>query len=269
MITKNLGVQVVSAIENAHLQALFDGHILAVHVPGYFSKTLASKAHHWLIKHTLPRRWMLGKNADTPTDMGYMLGLPRQLAYQSPEAMSEYRDSVEKFLPRLREAFGTSTPLEQFLSELNSILPEGLKTEEFEGGNGQLGIVRCMTPEFSLDHEGICHIDSLSTKKQLSVNMYVAMPPTGGELKIWNLPIEERHPDRNLYRLIAHHAFEDTYRDKIQGLLPHPIVIAPQAGDLVIFDTSQPHAVRGFSDGHRITLQTFLMRKNDRTVLFS
>ena len=93
----------------------------------------------------------------------------------------------------------------------------------------------------------------------LSSNIYLDVPQGGGELSIWNIRLDSSLSSNPLYQLIAS---PETFGSELQQIIhrgiPRPLVIKPNPGDLVILDTSRPHAVAGFERGRRISIQTFI-----------
>lgn len=208
------------------------------------------------------------------TDMSYLLGIPRSLVLNNLKTEDAYHEAALSFLEQLSLAFlKPKTPLEQFKDELELAYNAPLLIENLNGRSGLSAIVRYLSSEnyksnaFPL--EGICHTDSTITNKFLSVNIYLSMPPEGGGLKIWNLPKESKFEKSSLSKLIKNFAFDPNYSNKIQSFLPLPEIITPEAGDLIIFDTSLPHAVTGFIDGDRVTIQTFIKAIDNGIAIFS
>jgi hypothetical protein len=65
-----------------------------------------------------------------------------------------------------------------------------------------------------------------------------------------------------LYKLIrSKFCFNVDAQEVIQSKLPPPLVIVPEPGDLVILDSSRPHAVAGFGSGMRLGIQSFIVPK--------
>lgn len=114
--------------------------------------------------------------------------------------------------------------------------------------------------------EGFIHVDDLAplspTQGLFSANIYLGLPPTGGELHIFNLAFWTRWqfyanaqtlslltlPDQQAQHLL---------RSKLMKLSP-PLKLRPDPGDLVLLCTQRPHAVQGFPLGSRVSLQSFI-----------
>jgi hypothetical protein len=92
-----------------------------------------------------------------------------------------------------------------------------------------------------------------------SANIYLAMPPTGGELHIWPVAFKSRW---DFYRHASTLSLltspdEDSQR-RLRLRLPPPLRLRPDPGDLIILCAQRPHAAQGFPIGVRATLQSFL-----------
>jgi hypothetical protein len=46
-----------------------------------------------------------------------------------------------------------------------------------------------------------------------------------------------------------------------------PLQVRPEAGDLILFNARKPHAIRRFSSGDRISVQSFIGHGQDRPLL--
>lgn len=252
------------------IRDIFSGHLLALRIPSYFSSEIGKEASRKLTQQHGVNRWHIGLENQVLTDMNYLLGIPRQVAQKSPEGIEAYHKSQESFLVNLRRAFpGGGNPLEKFLSELNDQFEGQMKISEFEGRPGLPAVARFMSPETMLapDQDGICHIDSSPDRKMLSANLYLELPETGGELEMWNWPLSQEDSQGALYRMVTHHAFDENFRGKIKPFLPTVIEVPVKEGDLIIFDTSKVHAVKGFQNGRRLTLQTFLLMSEESSLI--
>src|SRR6266481_2478639 len=120
--------------------------------------------------------------------------------------------------------------------ELDELWPLGAHNASFEGRSMFVGIVRLMQPLASEASELYPHFDALPSAicpldGQFAANIFMAVPPLGGELEVWDVaPVPPG------------------------GVLPadwramsgEPVRVMPMQGDLVIFNSRMPHAVRRF-----------------------
>lgn len=100
--------------------------------------------------------------------------------------------------------------------------------------------------------------DKFKIKEQLSFNIYLSVPESGGELEIWNWKAtdEEFHKYKNLNPDLAY----GMDRSKI----PEPdIVYKPKKGDILIFNSRYVHAVAPSYGSQRLTISSFIGYKQD------
>jgi hypothetical protein len=248
------------------LLALWSRKICAVRIPEYCPAAVAERAGRWILKHSKVVNWHIpqGRNR-IKTDMNYGIGMPRQVAASHPAAARRYiRDAVAS-IRKVRDAFAPSlSPIDRLRLELDELWPAGANVAPFEGHNGFVGLVRIMKPETLFGgvagRRGVCHVDASSMEKTFSANIYVDLPKAGGELSIWNIALDGKTARHPIYHLLARpsEAFDEEIQEIIHHRLPAPLKIKPRLGELVILDTSRPHAVTGFSRGSRISIQSFL-----------
>jgi hypothetical protein len=131
-----------------------------------------------------------------------------------------------------------------------------------------VGLGRLMRPEGMVGDStrtaGIIHVDASPQISEahglFSANVYLRTPARGGELDVWS--VAPGRLEATMLSGYLDHAFDPEHREKTQTILrrrlppAHTIGVAP--GDLVIINAGRPHAVRGFDEGCRVTLQTFI-----------
>ena len=255
------------------LETLRSRRICAIHVRGYCAQSLAKRADRWIMRNARPVRWHVGRSNDIPTDMSYGVGIPRQQTLHSRNAARVYARDALLSIRRVREAFAPHlSPMDRLRLELGEIWTDGVSIEPFERAPGFVGLVRIMRPDTVFEGKarrfGVCHVDSSAATRQFSSNIYLHVPRKGGELRIWNVSLDRKTERNPIYELLKAAAFAPDVRECIAEFLPEPLVIRPEAGDLVILDTSRPHAVAGFSAGHRVSIQAFFRfgRKGSRHI---
>lgn len=141
--------------------------------------------------------------------------------------------------------------------------PEGASLRKDGDGRAYLaGVARVMRGPTRYV-EGFMHVDELAPMVErrgtFSANVYLKVPPTGGELAVWPLAVRSRW---DFYR----HA-ETLSNLTVQGeggqallrrRLPRPRIIRVAPGDLVVLCVQRPHAAQGFPMGTRVSVQSFL-----------
>ena len=107
----------------------------------------------------------------------------------------------------------------------------------------------------------------------LQANVYLEVPPVGGELHVWPLSWRSRW---DFYRHAATLSLLTTPDEEAQRRLRRafsaaavePLRLLPQPGDLVLICVQRPHAVQGFPFGNRVSLQSFLTHQGaDKSIV--
>jgi hypothetical protein len=165
------------------------------------------------------------------------------------EATERYYSEALPAIRRIRSAWAPNlSPIDRLRLELDEQWPVGAHVAAFHGRSMFIGIVRVMQPASSDGSELFPHFDALPRaicpfEAQFAANVFMAVPPVGGELELWDVPPLE--PGAVLpadWRTIGGEA----------------VAIKPQVGDLIIFNSRKPHAVRRFVGSDRVSLQTFI-----------
>lgn len=271
--TDGARVRRAGALTAELLDALFARRICAIHIPGYCARDVAARADRWIMRNSTIVRWHVGPNNRIPTDMSYGIGLPRQQTLGNARAARVYAREALPSIRKIREAFAPHlSPMDRLRLEMGEVWTEGVAIAPFRERPGFVGMARIMRPDTVFGGKareiGVCHVDSSAQTRQFSSNIYLHVPARGGELRIWNVRLDRRTDRNPIYRLIKNAAFAPAVRESITEYMPEPAVIRPAAGDLVLLDTSRPHAVAGFRSGHRVSIQAFFTvgRKGARRI---
>jgi hypothetical protein len=253
-------------ISREDIENLFTGKVLGIRVPSLLSGEALGPALeriHGLLKDG--SRWYMDRDKQIPSDMGYLMAIPRHRARLEPELIPLYLKQAQGFAEEFDNLFSPGiSPLTKLQKLFEKAFGKQIPVEKFDGDRGLPAIIRYMVPENFLEDcpDGICHIDQQQDFRLITANLYLSVPSTGGELKIWDYDVQSQ-PRSAISRLIKHHAFDPGLRDKIQHLLPPPLIVKMRPGDLFLFDAGKPHAVASFSEGTRMSLQTFLKIRED------
>lgn len=258
--TDETTTRIAHKLEVRDLEDLLAHRVLAVQIKNFFDPAIGKLADEWAQKNVTYKVWTVGQDYQQITDMYYGVGIPRQQADATEELSQEYTKNAKAYSDLIRNAFPPgNSPLELFQRQIDALWPNGVAVDTYKGRPGYAGILRHMRPEYILEPEGVCHIDSLYDEPHLSANLYLNVPEKGGELKIWNVALTEELKRNKLYHLMVYDAFRPEYREVIRNFLPRPHVLRPEPGDLILIDVCRPHAVNGFTQGHRTSLQTFIV----------
>jgi hypothetical protein len=192
------------------------------------------------------------------------LGQPFNATYGASadsQACEHYYRSVEPVRERMRGlARPAVTPIDKLRLELDEQCPQGATVASFQGRKMLTGIARITRAAYSKMSAEQPHFDALPEKytvldAQLAANIYMAVPPTGGELELWDVP--PLHP-------LA------TPPDDWRAALPRSFKVQPRLGELILFNCRRPHAVGAFSGADRVSAQAFIgYRRNERLQLWN
>ncbi len=249
---------------------------LAIIIPNYISKTHANHLYNQFRNH--PRRdsyaheMYLGDNSTKPVlkkygvdKVGFAYNSTYGKKYGSIEVKKYYEGIRDHIIDMARRCVPYSNPIHRFIKEMNSgknKYPFGMQIAAFDGHPMYAGIVRIMEPKMEGGDElsEKPHVDELPLAKfkltrQLTCNIYFKVPAqpdkAGGDLELW---------DMRKFSVELNSDILD--RDDLRHFLmlngAKPIMITPQLGDLIIFDSRKPHSVKNLLQDVRMTLQTFI-----------
>jgi hypothetical protein len=241
------------------LRKFIDGKVCAIRVPNYCSGQLAVILRDWYLNHPGIERYDHEVYVDNRPKYLYYgvdrIGFPYNKTYGSAsdsEVRNRYYSNALAGTRQVREACAPyMSPMDRLRLELDEIWADGANVANFEGKKMFVGIGRVMQASLSKDSEEQPHCDSLppdfNLEGQFSANIYLAIPPSGGEVEIWDVPplssaeIANADPERNW-----------------RAELPPSFLVKPLMGDLLLINTRRPHAVRSFDQGVRVSIQVFI-----------
>jgi hypothetical protein len=144
------------------------------------------------------------------------------------------------------------TPFARLRDDLARLWVDGVMVAQIDGAEMAAGTIRYFRPGDLMNP----HVDrkehlvgDLCSFARLAVNVYLAVPPAGGELELWDLRPDEEQIER------WHLADYSLDRNQIG---PPDLVLRPVAGDLILFHSDQVHAVSDVRGGLRLTASCFL-----------
>jgi hypothetical protein len=253
------------------LAALFARRACALRVPGFCGPELAERLSDWLLRADGRGNWGVENAAGqlAPSDTFYAATVPFNVALTREESFVRYFADALPAMRRLRHATRELAPMDKLRLELEELWPDGARLARYHGLTMATGVARIMTPDGMLDGiartEGMCHVDGFAFTSGgagvFSANVYLRVPASGGELTIWNIGATPFDVMRNLSLFQQLRDFDAGAQAAIRAQLPPPLTIRPEPGELVIIDSTRPHAVRGFADGVRVTVQSFIKYK--------
>ena len=238
-----------TSLRATHLRELCRGAVLAIRIRRFCTPTITRHAQGCLATH--PERAALG-HATEFTRLG--------IAYaeiQSDEVRREYHEQAANNIRRVRALFGDlASPMDRLRILLDDIWPEGAHLLSVDGRKCFVGVCRYLTPGIDLEP----HIDNLDwtlprgiawkLHHQLSANIYLQVPPIGGELELWNFL-----PGASEYAALKGPRHYGVNRSSLSA---PDLVIKPAPGDLIFLNPRFVHAVRPVREKDRITLSAFV-----------
>jgi hypothetical protein len=185
-------------------------------------------------------------------------GLTCYEACSDPILREVYLGLASKMERHFRDRFAPHPcPMDMFQKLLSKDWKPGVESEFWRGKPMPTRVSRVLDP----GEEALPHTDVLWRDKgdgvhdnplvsQLAVNIYLAVPPQGGELDLFGIA-----PTKSWYES---HRLKGTY-GLDRKLLPDPLAsIKPLVGEVIVFNPLNIHAVRKSIGGQRSTLSCFV-----------
>ena len=201
-------------------------------------------------------------------------------AARGPEALEAYfKGSLGTMRDARRRHAGASLlPADLLRLELDECWPDGAtvgkRTSPADGSIAPhiAGVGRTMRGP-TADALGYVHVDELAplspTAGLFSANVYLQVPPVGGELHVWDTAFSrlQFYANADTLSLLATPPGDAAAQAALRAALPEPaLTFAPAPGDLVILSVQRPHCVQGFPVGDRVTVQCFLDYEEGRAL---
>ena len=232
-----------------HILDLCRGHALAIRIRAFTPPAVVRRAEEQLFAH--PDRGALGHAAEF-TRLGIAYAEVR-----SEEVRQAYHRHARANIERVRTLFGElASPVDRFRTLLDDAWPEGARLLSVDGSKCFVGVCRYLTPGVDLEP----HIDNLewtlpagtgwALQYQLSANIYLQVPPHGGELELWRVA-----PDAREYEALKGDRHYGIGRERVGA---PDLVIKPEVGDLIFLNPRFIHAVRPVRGADRVTLSAFV-----------
>ncbi|MEB1349018.1 2OG-Fe(II) oxygenase [Xanthomonas campestris pv. campestris] len=233
------------------LLALSMREIGAIHVKGYYPVDVADRAASRCIDH--PK---LGHYNKKYTSSVGRICTPHIDSEWDLLAARKYHDEAVENIQDLRTLFAPHlTPADKIRLQLQEFWPGGANIQRLHGHSCFVGAIRVFRPSSSRFYP---HNDTIieesdapelaGIEEQMVANMYLRTPKQGGDLQLW---LRDPTPEEMV-----------KIRD-VEGLLPDeveqaPLVIHPDAGDLIIFSSRMLHAVTPSDESYRIGMAAFI-----------
>lgn len=232
-----------------HLLALTEGRAQAVIIKNFLERRHASE----LTEKILKKGHDYYENA---ASIG-RIGMAFYEAERDSLKLNDYFKSTLTNTKELRSrCYPNFSPMDLLRCMLDELWPAGAMLESLYGKKMFAGMCRVVNPGVTfLAHHDILSKDAPdsfrahSLKCQIACNVYLSMPSQGGELWIWNREIGEKEFD----------AMRGSSYGIEPKLLGEPsIVLRPETGDMILFNSRLMHAVSAGNDAPRLSISCFV-----------
>lgn len=250
----------VDAIDENVLKALFNDDISIVRVANFYPIDACE-----LISNRILESQLIGKYANAP-DIS-RVGRAYFEKQSGLEASEDYNRNAIEWIGNIRGFVSPlQPPIDRLRLVLDEIWPAGATIATLEGRRAFCGLTRV----FSAGARSDLHMDVLAwdmpegcgdgrLAAQLAANIYTKMPSQGGDLLIWP-------------RSLSRHEYEQfripgSYGVSANNLNSSPTRVAPNKGDLILFNSHLVHAVQPGGPEDRISCSCFIGLKAERCPL--
>ncbi len=254
-------VKISQSLELPDLLDLLHGKILALRIPNYYPQKESEQISQKLIQQKSLERY------ERAPDIGVQrTAITFFETNGSLEKLQDYYDRAGVSIASLRQAlFPIISPLDKLKLHLQEMWLAGAHIENVHHRTMLAGIGRVFEDNFELPpHQDIlardiqdapippvCCFEDLIT--QLSINIYLRIPEVGGELEIWNFKPSNTEQEKIRDAEFQYEGIID------RNTLPAATTsIKPQAGELILFDSGNIHAVQPCKNGPRVSMSMFI-----------
>ncbi|KAJ1450820.1 hypothetical protein M885DRAFT_447201 [Pelagophyceae sp. CCMP2097] len=268
LFDRSLRVERCHELKHESLERLFTHQTLALVVPNFVEKTLLEPLASRLVAKAVKYRtnWQISSNRGLESsDVLVPVGTPFNVAVAKKSVDEYFDDGVPRATKMLRELSGGGASIIDVLRcDLDAAWRGGATRLRDDGGRAHhAALPRVMVgPTKWLN--GYVHVDDLAPLSPFaglfSANVYLRLPPVGGELELWPCGFWNRIQFyRNASALSDLVTLNDPDAQKrLRQRLGAATLVEPKRGDLVLLSVQRPHAVRGFQNGHRVSVQSFI-----------
>lgn len=249
---KTAPIKTATSLTQQDLIDLVQGRFFALRVTNYYPNWLCDQLCSKLLKLPEFSRYIRAQNVGVQRT-----GITFFETKEDPNLLAKYYEEAQRMSSTLRQTcFPYLSPIDKLRLELEEVWRAGAKLENIHGRPMMVGIARMFEDCFELPpHQDVLARDTSDSPlagvlhSQLSANIYLREARFGGELEVWGLKPSEAE-------FIAHRC-DELHFDRNQ-LPPAEVLYKPQAGDLVLFDSSRIHGVRPSIQGPRISMSCFI-----------
>jgi hypothetical protein len=240
-------VEVQQQLSLEGLMGLIERRTLALRIPRYYPIDGADRTSQLIIQG----------HGTEGVGGAKRFGIPFYDTHGNPDVLELYYSQAVAVQRRLRQIFAPfQSPIDKMRIELQEVWPSGALPENLDGRSLFVGLGRV----FEHDIEGLPHQDVLrrdspepkarTIQAQLGSNIYLQCPASGGELEVWDLYLSDEE--------FAQLKTPGSYGIERFKLSEPTVVISPQPGDLILFNSESVHAVRAIHGRTRVSVSSFI-----------
>ncbi|KST65066.1 hypothetical protein BC008_19905 [Mastigocoleus testarum BC008] len=265
-------VRVSQSLQLTDLLDLLESKYLALRIPNYYPQQEAEEISQELIKQKTLERY------DRAPDVGVQrTAITFFETSCCVEMLQRYYKHAQVSIQTLRQAcFPNLSPLDKLKLELEEMWVAGAHIENIHDKTMLAGIGRVFEDNFELPpHQDIFARDISDSgvpptrpfenlTAQLSANIYLQIPESGGELEVWELKPSTFKQEEIRDQDYKYEGIID------RNILPKPtLLIKPEKGELILFDSGRVHAVRSCQGGPRVSMSIFIgYRTQDKSLTY-
>jgi hypothetical protein len=245
-------IEIARELTEDSLRGLINRSVDVIHVPGFYPKDLSAEFADKVAGHGELEAYKV-QNALKRLGMGYVdVG-------GDEENAERYHSVAQQSIWAIRDlVYPRMTPLDQFRLLLEEVWTPGASIQVIDGKKSFVGTCRVIEPGANM----LPHNDRLARMLkdgnsgltgQLAVNIYLDMPPSGGDLELWLAEPNEEQDRR-----------QKTTDGIDRSELGEPrLVVRPGNGDLVLFNSLLIHCVSPGVGARRVTMSCFVGYSGD------
>lgn len=240
--------RISSQLDSESIRKLIGNDIAAIHVPGFYPKAESAELSKRIAAHQALEAYEV-QNSLKRLGMGYV-----DVGGEGGKAERYHSEAVASIQEIRRLAYPLISPVDHLRLLLEELWPQGATIETVGGQKCFVGTCRVIEAGAAMlphsDRFGRMRLDGLNDMSgQIAINIYLQMPESGGDLQLW---------------LHEPNAEQDERQRATDGLTyeelgPPALVVSPDDGDLVMFNSQLIHSVRS-SQGNvqRVTMSFFI-----------
>ncbi|MFJ2914495.1 2OG-Fe(II) oxygenase [Streptomyces sp. NPDC087228] len=246
-----VGARISPELTPDSLLDLSTREIAAIHVEDFYPKGMARR----VVKSAMTHEALGTYRKELASSVG-RIHTPHVDTAWDPELTDAYHRQAVHAVHDVRSMFHPYlSPIDHLRLLLQELWPAGANLLRLNGRTCFVGALRVFTPGASqlLPHNDRLHQETDAPEarhltEQITANVYLQVPETGGDLHLWL-----REPDQaETERILA-----------VEGLDPGTIeppalTIHPRAGDLIMFSSSMLHAVSPSPTEPRVGMAAFI-----------